>query len=403
MSARAGGGRLAAAGLVVVLAVGACAGAAGSPSASATASAAAANGSPAATTPSGAPGSTIGADRRSDLAFLLERLVAIHPEPFLEEGEAGFRARLDALGERADDLSEAGFLVGVMDLMGHRDRDGHSGAWAMAQRGDRLHAWPIWLWEFSDGMRIVAAQDQTLVGARVTAVGGTPLEEAMAAVEPLVPRDNPTTLRGNLPIYLTLPEVLRERGVWRDGAAGLTLELADNSTLETTPDDVPIQTFQAWIFDVYLGDYPSGLPPDPDGPAWARNRDQIIWTEPLAEGGLYVGYNHILRPAHGDTTTVSSVAKDVSDAMDAGATDPVIVDLRNNPGGDNNTYGLFRSALERYADAAPRTVALIAGRSTFSAAGNFVTDLERGHAADEIILVGNHPVVARTSTAMSTW
>ncbi len=167
--------------------------------------------------------------------------------------------------------------------------------------------------------------------------------------------------------------------------------MADGTTLETTPDEVPIQTFQAWIFDVYLGDYPSGLPPDPDGPAWARNRDQIIWTEPLAEGGLYVGYNHILRPAHGDTTTVSSVAKDVSDAMDAGATDPVIVDLRNNPGGDNNTYGLFRSALERYADAAPGTVALLAGRSTFSAAGNFVTDLERGHAADEILLVGEPP------------
>ena len=31
-------------------------------------------------------------------------------------------------------LTDAGFLVAVMDLMGHRDRDGHSGAWAMAQQ-----------------------------------------------------------------------------------------------------------------------------------------------------------------------------------------------------------------------------------------------------------------------------
>ena len=36
-------------------------------------------------------------------------------------------------------MSDAGFLVAVMDLMGHRERDGHSGAWAMAQAGTVLY------------------------------------------------------------------------------------------------------------------------------------------------------------------------------------------------------------------------------------------------------------------------
>ena len=64
-------------------------------------------------------------------------------------------------------------MVAVMELMGHRERDGHSGAWAMAQTGERLHAWPIWLWDFPDGLRVVAARDadRDLIGARLVRVG----------------------------------------------------------------------------------------------------------------------------------------------------------------------------------------------------------------------------------------
>ena len=67
-------------------------------------------------------------------------------------------ARVAAVEAKAGSMSDAGFLVAVMGLMGHRERDGHSGAWAMAQAGTLLSAWPIWLWDFPDGLRIVAAR-----------------------------------------------------------------------------------------------------------------------------------------------------------------------------------------------------------------------------------------------------
>ena len=73
--------------------------------------------------------------RIADLAYLVEQLKAIHPDPFLDEGEAGFMARVARIEAAAPSLTDVGFLVAVMDLMGHRERDGHSGAWAMAQSG----------------------------------------------------------------------------------------------------------------------------------------------------------------------------------------------------------------------------------------------------------------------------
>ena len=253
--------------------------------------------------PSGDAGSRV-----ADLAYLVERLKAIHPNPFLDEGEAAFLARVARIGAEAASMTDEGFLVSVMDLMGHRDRDGHSGAWAMAQAGSNLHAWPVWLWDFPDGLRVVAAREPyiDLVGARLTKVGGASVEDARRRVEPLVPRDNPSSLRSNLPVYLTLPEVLAELGLVQPGEPALTFDLLDGSIRALTPDPLPMEAFRDWIFGVYGGRFPDGLPPDPAGPLYLQHRDRAFWSVAVKDPpGFYVGYNEVARPAvpRASTTT----------------------------------------------------------------------------------------------------
>lgn len=343
--------------------------------------------SPSTASPSPAP-----LTRSTDLTYLVDRLRANHPNPFLDEGEAAFLARVEALRAQADRLTDLGFLVGVMRLMGGRERDGHSGAWAMAQDGRVLRALPVWLWDFPDGPRIVAAQDpadQDLIGARVTRVGHATLDEAEAAVDPIVPRDNASSRRGYLPIYLTLPDVAVELGLRVAGEPALTLELLDGTTRAYDPDPVPIETLRDWIFGVYDGDFPDGLPPDPDGPLFRRDTTRPFWTTALKGGGLYVAYNVIAR-SDGQGGTIAALAETVRATIDAA--DPrLIVDLRNDGGGDNTTYRPLREAVHDAALAHPGQVALITGRGTFSAAGNFVTELKVGDAGGAIRLVGEAP------------
>jgi len=337
-------------------------------------------------------GDPIADARIADLDYLAKQLKLIHRDPFLDEGEPAFMARVGAIEAKAGSFSDVGFLAAVMALMGHRDRDGHTGAWAMAQPGTLLKAWPIWLYDFPDGPRVVAARapHEDLVGARVTKVGHAAVADARATVEPLVPRDNPSNLLANLPIYLTLPDVLAELGVIGPGEPGLTLELLDGSIREVTPDAVPIEEMRDWIFDLYGGKFPEYLPPDEDGPLALRNHVSPFWSTQLTKpAGTYVGYNEVMRMSGNDT-----IAKLATAVLDAAAKDPgaaVIVDLRNNGGGDNNTFGPFREALETIAAAHPGSVRLIAGRATFSAAGNFVTDLKVGPQKAGITLVGEPP------------
>lgn len=333
-------------------------------------------------------------ERLSDLAYLVDQLERLHPNPYLDEGETAFRARVAAIEARSASLSDAGFMVAVMELMGHRERDGHSGAWAMAQTGDRLHAWPVWLYDFPDGLRVVAADaaDRDLIGARLIRVGHTPVEEARRAVDPLVPRDNGSSLRANLPMYLLLPEILDELGLRAPGDPGLTFELADGTTRELTTEPLPIEAFRDWVFGAWGGLFPESLPPDEDGPPHLRHRDLAFWSEDLRDpAGLYVGYNEV-RSASGDGRPLTDLAAEIEAAAASGSPDkPFVIDLRNNGGGDNTTYRPLRDAVETMARARPGRVSIITGRSTFSAAGNFVTDLMVGPEREHLRLVGEPP------------
>jgi len=331
--------------------------------------------------------------RRLDLAYLVAQLERYHPNPYLDEGEVAFRARVAAIEARSADLTDAGFLVAVMDLMGHRDRDGHSGAWAMAQTGERLHAWPVWLWDFPDGLRVVAARapGSDLLGARLVRVGSLPVEQARRAVEPLVPRDNASSLRANLPMYLLLPEVLDALGLREPGGPSLTFELADGYQRELTADPLPIESYRDWVFGVWGGGFPEGLPPDNDGPPHLRHRELSFWLEELADpAGLYVAYNNVVRTGS-DGLPVTDLAAEIAAAAATPSDEPFAIDLRNNGGGDNNTFAALRHAVEAMARARPGRASMIAGRSTFSAAGNFITDLRVGPEARNLRLVGEPP------------
>ena len=105
--------------------------------------------------------------------------------------------------------------------------------------------------------------------------------------------------------------------------------------------------------------------------------------------GFYVGYNEVRRTS--GSKTIDELAAAVTSAAAADPVRPIVIDLRNNGGGDNNTYGPLRRAVEAAAHAKPGSVRLITGRATFSAAGNFVTDLLVGPEKAGIRLIGEPP------------
>jgi C-terminal processing protease CtpA/Prc len=106
-------------------------------------------------------------------------------------------------------------------------------------------------------------------------------------------------------------------------------------------------------------------------PLYLRRRaaDHYVTT---IDGGrvVFVGYNQTLGSTGTNAQQLLRLAKRRKVRR-------VVVDVRLNPGGDNHTYAALLQALRSRWVNRPGRLAVLISRSTFSAAENFITDLER--------------------------
>ena len=185
-------------------------------------------GGPAASTTT-TPIATPTASAAGDLDRWLERLEAVHPEPFHAVTREDFVAALDDLKADLPDLSPAEATVGVMRVAGmlSRDRDGHQ--FALVQPDERWPLLPIQVYELPEGVVITAARApyEDLTGTTVVAVNSHPIDDVLAELEPLVPRDGPATLPTFRPGYLLRTVVLRGLGLVPDEDGPITVTVSD--------------------------------------------------------------------------------------------------------------------------------------------------------------------------------
>jgi hypothetical protein len=246
----------------------------------------------------GTPGPTTGvvgtADaRRSDIATLIERLEAVHPNPYHGASEEAFRAAADDLAARAGGLRPDEFLVGIMRLVGllsSRGLDGHSGVWPW---DNDLRRYPLRMWNFPDGLYVTggAPAYRELVGGRITHVDGMPVADVMARLDPLLPRDNATTVLTHRPVFFVCAEVLSGLGVARrPDRVTLTVAPPGRSTRNVEVTAVDAKTFEAQLdgWEWILPDRPSPTPRTAGGTA------QLADSAELAELALA----HRDRPHH---------------------------------------------------------------------------------------------------------
>jgi dienelactone hydrolase len=309
-------------------------------------------------------------DRAGDVRLAAEHLRGDHPNLFHDLSPARFQTVVDELASRADTLDDDELLAGLMRLAALPGvRDGHTGIFPLDPSNRRvLHLYPIRLYTFDDGTYVVGqAGGEDLLRARLIAVAGRPLEDVLAAVRPLVPRDNDSTLRLRETTFLTTAEVLHGLRVAPSvGPLAFTFE-RDGARFDAVLTPLPLDDYARAIGDLVHPLIPQAIAERV--PAYVSRRNVDLWTTTLAGGRVfYLGYNSA-------RIRTSDAAGRMLRAARRKALRGVVVDLRNNPGGDNHTYRSLLTVLERVART--KRVVAILSRTTFSAAENFATELER--------------------------
>jgi hypothetical protein len=303
------------------------------------------------------------ADAAGDIRTLVAELERQHPNPYHDVSRDAFHRAANELVAAAPSLRRDQLVVGVMRLLALLgERDGHSGVHPLSPvPGQNLRAYPLRLHRFPEGFYVARASDASLIGARITAIGGIPIDQVEARVRPLITRDNEWTVLDRLPFFLVVAEVLS--GL--DLAPVFSFELPDGSRREASFDAISlalhVQRFGGWW-------EPTTRPGRQ--PLYLRLRNRSFALSRIDRGrALYVTYNVTTNP-RGVPSRLIQLAR-------SRRVRRIIVDVRLNGGGDNTTYFGLVQALRNRRINRPGRLRVLIGRRTFSAAGNFAGEVDR--------------------------
>lgn len=309
-----------------------------------------------------------------DALFLVEAFERLHPAPWFGCPRAEFETAMDAFLTGLEGWDERRAQTEFMRLfatLSAQGRDGHSGIWPM-----RASVLPLKLYGFSDGWFVVASERPELVGAQLVSLGGVPIDELCARLAPLLTRDNEWNLRGKLALALATLELLEGVGV-ESSAAGVRLELVRDGKSEQVELAPSVRgVFEQWQEPAL---------PARSSSRWLSRRERAFRLEVLErERALYVQYNEVTsRDASG--RSLADFTTEVTQLFVERKLERLVIDVRSNGGGDNTTFAPLIAALRKPPFDRHGVLFALTGRGTYSAAGNFVTALERDTRA---ILIG---------------
>ena len=272
-------------------------------------------------------------DRREDLTIFYETLKDSHPDLFANTPEETFLARKAELTEHLDTASDVEFLFGLQSLAALVG-DSHTSVQVADSVVDQLNAYPMVL-SWRDGhwyLTTVPAEEQDLLGAEVTAIGGRSMAEVVETFGRVLSADNPVKLRRQYRQVCNVADYYAYLGLAKAGEP-LALTLADGKTVSIAP--MPYLSLgEAEI--VQLG---AEVPQ----PATARQKCNYC-ALPLSGQVYYIQYNVCQEdPA----LPMEDFAAQVQADLEAGGYSRVLVDLRNNGGGSDGVIWPLLSVLRQ--------------------------------------------------------
>lgn len=320
---------------------------------------------------------------RADLQCLAAAMVEKHPDLFYSITEQEFEAAVDRLYAEIPSLTDYEIILEMSKLVAIVSQEGRDGHTHLHKVGGSLpftqSLYPIRLYGFEDGVFIIDALEphQDLVGARVEAVDGIRVEDIHEWLNPAISRDNDMAIEARIYLLYPFAEILHAAGITASAReAEWTLSRSGGQDFSVLLSPIEGSDYWAWAATASPL-LPSQPPPETELPLYLRNLGERFWFTYLDDSRtLYIQYNEVQRENHAGET-MAEFSERIEEYVGRYEVERVVVDLRHNHGGDNTTYGPFMDVLQSDRINQPGKLFIIVGRGTFSAAGNFATEVER--------------------------
>jgi len=314
-------------------------------------------------------------DWQADLRFLQQTVHKDYPFLFKKTTAFEFDKAIDSFHDDIPKMQDHEILVGFAKIIG-MFKYGHTRV-GFREGPVPYHKLPLNLYQFPDGLYIISAHKNyaDLVGSKITAVEGMPIEKVLKAIYPVVPVENSQFFKAYGGIYLVIPEVLHAQGITKSLQKKINFGLEkDGKTFKSVisaTDDLEIPTHYGdpkphndWI----------GIRDQSKNPYYLKNLEKIYYYEYLPEQKtVYVRHSQI---QDDPSEKIPAFYDRVFNFIENNEVEKLILDVRLNGGGNNyKNKAIVTRIIEHKKINQKGKFFVIIGRRTFSACQNLVNEL----------------------------
>jgi hypothetical protein len=318
-----------------------------------------------------------------DLDYLYKYLEVKHPNPYYMTAKSNFDQVLEEIHHSIDQLTDMQVMLEFRRLIA-LVQDGHTYL-RLDPEDTGATTLPLATYVFSDGVFVTHALPpyEDLIGSKVTAIEGTAIETVAEILRPYDPVENEHWSKYYFPLRINVPAYLQALRISEHAdQAEFSFQSADGSGFSRTIETI---SFDDLPEDFYRGRFLYDR--SDEAPLSMQNLHENFWAEYFEDQStVYIQFNAVWEKTPSGLS-MKQFAADLEKMIDENEVEKVIVDVRYNGGGDTFTYEPLMELLVGHPKInKPDTLYTIISRNTFSAAVNFVTELEQ---RSEVIYVGS--------------
>lgn len=293
-----------------------------------------------------------------DIDMLYSELPKRHKNLFFNISRSDFKAKVEGLKSKVQDLDDMEITVNISKIVASIG-DAHTSV-----NMPVYYLCPLEFYWFSDGIYITKTSEryQELQYGKITHINRIPIEQVIEKLSSIISHENTSFLKSLLPKYLQASEILYGLEITDDVEnVAYTISGVDGIEKEYEVKFYPFKDA------VQMLSSNANVVSQGNLPLYRRNEDKLYWFEYIKSfKTVYFNYK-ACREMEGQS--VYDFGKDLLEYIERNDVEKLVIDLRNNHGGNSTILDPFIRDLKNQNKINSKgSLFVIIGRDTFSSA-----------------------------------
>lgn len=179
-------------------------------------------------------GSISASERSDELAYMYKTISQLHPAIYTNISKTDLDRSYDELVKNADNLNEIDYAIAISEFLANV-KDGHTYCGFSERIYSKMNFLPLKLYDDGENITIFAAADDSLVGKTISSINGNPIVRVIEKLGDLFSADTAVYRRMQSVMNLVVTDFLSYLKIVNSPEEAVTIGFADGSSASLLP------------------------------------------------------------------------------------------------------------------------------------------------------------------------